>query len=143
MFEVETAADRAPSEVLRMHHDRLLIARGRILDLALVDVFPNRLVAVLALRAALGRRASEDAMVELTEIGKPLVSVVELPIAHEAVTGRAAHLKQQHDRSGGVLLRSVECALGKVSNGAGGEIFAGRIVHRAFEAETNLIEVVP
>src|SRR5271163_3720461 len=93
MLEVETAADRAPSEVLRMHHDGLLISRRRILDLALVDVLPNRLVAVLALGTAVGRSAGEDAMIELAEIGKPLVAVVELPIAHEAIARRTAHLE--------------------------------------------------
>src|SRR5216684_1630759 len=76
MFEVEAATDRAPSEVLRMHYDGLFISRRRILDLAPVDVFPNRLVSILALRAAIGSRASEDTMIELTEIRKPLITGV-------------------------------------------------------------------
>ena len=45
-----------PVEILRPHHDRLVVARLRIFELALIDVLPDRLEAVLV--AALTRRRS-------------------------------------------------------------------------------------
>src|SRR5208282_3830034 len=74
-----------PSEAVGINDHRLLVARWRILDGAPVDVFPNRLVAVLVNDAAVGSAARKDSAVELAKVAHLFVAGVQLLIAHEAV----------------------------------------------------------
>src|SRR5690349_4056929 len=112
-------ADRNPSEVFRMYHDRFFVARGRILNLTAVDVLPNRFITVRALDAAVARLASEDATVKFSEIAHFLIPGIQLLIAHESAARGTAHLQQQHQRLTGVGLRSIKSSLGKIANRAG------------------------
>src|SRR5262245_31858541 len=58
------ALDWHPFEMLGMHHDGVLVARGRIGHRPLVHVLPDRLIAVGVAFAVLAGVAAEDALLE-------------------------------------------------------------------------------
>ena len=84
----------------------------------------------------------ERALFEVALFAQLLEARVELLIAHEAVARRAAHLQHHHERTAHIGLRAVKGALGKVADSASRKVLAGRVVHRAVEAEADLVEVV-
>src|SRR5262249_56338098 len=107
--------------------------RRGIHHLAPIYVLPHRFVTILANNVSIGRRSAKNTPIEVPEIAELLIAGVQLVVAHETPARRSTHLKHQHDRSGRILLRTVESTFRKVSECARGQVTAGSEVHRSFK----------
>src|SRR5262249_14463324 len=108
--------DRHPVEMIRAHHDGLVVARRWICHRSLVHVFPHRLIAVDVAFALLALVAAEDALLEramLLELGG---AGFHLLLGHVAAAARAAELQDQRQRAHARALRSIGGAFRKISD---------------------------
>src|SRR5262245_26060635 len=141
----EARRDRFPVEARRLDEDRLAVARLRIDELALVDVLPDRLIAVLV--ALLARReladALEDALLEGAELLHLIHGAMQPRRAHEAVAARAAELQRDAEPLAVAALRPIGRTLREIGKLTRLDPFAVAVVLAlAFQAHADLIEIV-
>src|SRR5215470_12870308 len=137
------APDRHPVEMLRAHHDRVVVALRRIFHRPLVHVLPHRLVAVDVAPAFLALAAAKHPLLEgalLLELGG---AGFDLLGAEVAAAARAAELQHERERAHARALRSVGRALRKVSDRARRHLSVAVEVELALELIAELIEIVP
>src|SRR5262249_32623526 len=123
--------------------DRIAIARLRIFHALAVHVLPDRLVAV-GLAAALDVVvAAENAALEGAEFLQLLGAGIDLIARQVALAAGAAELQHRGHRGALRALRAVRRAFGEIADGAGRHLAVAVEIHRAFELDAELVEVVP
>src|SRR6266581_4948996 len=137
--------DRFPVEVLRLEQNGFAIARLRIDELALVDVLPDRFIAVLV--ALLARRqlpdARKDALLEIAELLHLVDGALQPRRADKAIAAGAAELQRDAQPLAVAALRPVGRAFRKVGKLARLDPFALAVVLAlALQAHADLIEIV-
>src|SRR5581483_2791617 len=134
--------DRRPVERGRVHEHRVMEALGRIFELALVDVLPAGLVAVLLLPARAGI-GIVDAAFELAGLAELARGVGDLLLRHVAVAAGAGELQHESREIALVALGAVARPFGEIADGARGHDAVAVEAGLALELEAELIEIVP
>ena len=138
------AGDREPLVIGRIDHDRIAIARLRIFHALAVHVLPDRLIAVGIAAALDVVVAAENAALERAELFQFLGAGIDLLARQIAAAAGAAELQHRRDRAAFGALRAISRAFRENSRTMPGRHLAVAVeIHRAFDLEAELIEIVP